>query len=40
VIGVGTGRVHSIDELRACKPDAFLPDLLDVELFIRTVDAL
>lgn len=40
VVGVGTGRVHSIDELRACKPDALLPDLLDVDRFIRTLDVL
>jgi phosphoglycolate phosphatase-like HAD superfamily hydrolase len=40
VIGVATGRVHSVDELRACEPDALLPDLLDVELFIRTLDAM
>ena len=40
VIGVGTGRVHSVDELRACKPDALLPDLLDVELFMRTLDQM
>lgn len=40
VVGVGTGRIHSIDELRACKPDALLTDLLDVELFIRTLDAM
>lgn len=40
VVGVATGRVHSIDELRACEPDALLPDLLDVELFIRTLDAM
>src|ERR1041385_8436005 len=40
VLGVGTGRVHSIDELRACRPDALLADLLDVDLFIRTLDAM
>lgn len=40
VVGVGTGRIHSLDELRACEPDALLPDLLDVDLFIRTLDAL
>ena len=40
VVGVGTGRIHSIDELRACKPDALLPDLLDVDRFLRTLDAL
>lgn len=40
VIGVGTGRVHSVDELRACEPDAFLPDLLDVDLFMSTLDQM
>ena len=40
VVAVATGRVHSVDELRACEPDALLPDLLDVDLFIRTLDAL
>jgi phosphoglycolate phosphatase-like HAD superfamily hydrolase len=40
VVGVGTGRIHSFEELRACKPDALVPDLLDVDLFIRTLDAL
>ena len=40
VVGVGTGRIHSIDELRECKPDALLPDLLDIDLFIRTLDSL
>jgi len=40
VVGVGTGRIHKIDELRACEPDALLSDLLDVDLFIRTLDAL
>ncbi len=40
VLAVGTGRVHSIDDLRACEPDALLPDLLDVDLFIHTLDTL
>ena len=40
VLGVGTGRVHSKDELRACKPDALLPDLLDLELFMETLGKL
>ena len=40
VLGVGTGRVHSQEELRACKPDAFLPDLLDVDLFMETLGKL
>ncbi len=40
VLAIGTGRIHSIEELRACKPDAFLPDLLDVNLFIQTLNKL
>lgn len=40
VVAVATGRVHSLDELRACEPDALLPDLLDVDLLLRTLDAL
>jgi phosphoglycolate phosphatase len=40
VVGVGTGRIHSYEELHACKPDALLPNLLDLDLFIRTLDAL
>lgn len=38
IVAVGTGRVHSLDELRACAPDALLPDLLDVDLFLRTLE--
>lgn len=40
VVAVSTGRIHSVEELRACEPDALLPDLLDVDRFIRTLDAL
>lgn len=40
VMAVATGRVHSIDELRAYKPDALLPDLLDRGLFLRTLDQM
>lgn len=40
VMAVGTGRIHSIDELRAHKPDALVPDLSDVELVIRTLAEL
>ena len=40
VIAVGTGRIHSNEEVLACKPDAFLPDLLDVELFMETLAKL
>jgi len=40
VLAVATGRVHSGEELAACKPDALLPDLLDAELVIETLDQL
>jgi len=40
VVAVATGRVHSEAELRAGAPDALLPDLLDTELFIKTLDEL
>lgn len=40
VVAVATGRVHSADELQACEPDALLPDLLDIDRFIRTLNAL
>ncbi len=40
VVTVATGRVHSIEELRACEPDAILPDLVDVDLFLLTLDGL
>jgi phosphoglycolate phosphatase-like HAD superfamily hydrolase len=37
VIAVATGRVHSRQELADCHPDALLPDLLDVDLFMKTL---
>ena len=40
VLSVATGRIHSADDLHACEPDALLPDLLDVDLLIRTLDAM
>ncbi|HLR06931.1 MAG TPA: HAD hydrolase-like protein [Pyrinomonadaceae bacterium] len=40
VLAVATGRVHSAEELRAHNPDALLPDLLDAELVIQTLDQL
>jgi phosphoglycolate phosphatase-like HAD superfamily hydrolase len=40
VLAVATGRVHSAEELAACEPDALLPDLLDAELVIETLDKL
>jgi len=38
MVAVATGRVHSAEDLRACKPDALLPSLLDPELLIRTLE--
>jgi hypothetical protein len=32
--------VHSVDELLAHKPDALLPDLVDVEKVLAAFDAL
>jgi phosphoglycolate phosphatase len=40
VLAIATGRVHSAEELRAHEPDALLPDLLDAELLIKTLDSL
>ena len=40
VLAVATGRVHSAEELAAREPDALLPDLLDAELVIETLDQL
>jgi phosphoglycolate phosphatase-like HAD superfamily hydrolase len=39
-VAVGTGRMFSEAEIIACKPDAFLPDLSDVELVLRTLTQL
>jgi len=40
VVAVATGRMHPADVLRPYQPDALLPDLLDTDLFIRTLDEL
>jgi len=37
---VGTGRTYSREQIIACKPDALLPDLSDVGLVLRTLEAL
>jgi len=37
VIAVATGRMHSAEDLRAHEPDALLPDLLDVDLVMKTL---
>lgn len=39
-VAVGTGRMYSREDLLAHSPDAFLPDLSDVELVLRTFDSL
>ena len=40
VLAVATGRMHSPEDLLAHEPDALVPDLLDAELVIRTLDQL
>jgi len=40
VLAVATGRIHSREQLRACKPDALLPDLLDLDHFMQTLEKL
>lgn len=40
VIAVATGRMHSAEDLRAHHPDALLPDLLDVDLVMKTLAEL
>ena len=39
-VAVGTGRFYSTEELLACKPDAWLADLSDTELVIKTLDQM
>jgi phosphoglycolate phosphatase-like HAD superfamily hydrolase len=39
-VGVGTGRLYTAADLIPCEPDALLPDLSDVKLFIETLDRL
>jgi len=40
VLAVATGRMHSADDLLAHEPDALVPDLLDVELVMKSLDSL
>jgi len=40
VVAVATGRIHSAEELRVLQPDALLPNLLDVDLFMDTLAKL
>jgi phosphoglycolate phosphatase len=39
-VAVGTGRFYSREEILACKPDALLPDLSDVELVLKVLEDL
>src|SRR5829696_6003640 len=39
-VAVGTGRSYTREEMLACKPDALLPDLSDVDLVLRTLAQL
>ena len=40
VLAMATGRIHSAEDLKSCKPDALLSDFLDVELFMQTLASL
>jgi len=40
VLAVATGRMHSKEDLLAHEPDALLPNLLDADLVIETLDLL
>jgi len=37
---VGTGRLYSTEDLLACSPDAYIPNLNDTELFMKTLAGL
>ncbi len=39
-VAVGTGRFYSREEIMACEPDALLPDLVDTQLVLDTLDKL
>lgn len=39
-VALGTGRFYSAEELLACEPDAFLPDLSDTDLVLETLARL
>ncbi|HYX29895.1 MAG TPA: HAD family hydrolase [Pyrinomonadaceae bacterium] len=40
VVALATSRIYATEELRACNPDALLPDLLDLDLFMKTLAKL
>ena len=39
-LAVNTGRFYSEDDIRACKPDALLPNLSDLELVMQSLAQL
>jgi phosphoglycolate phosphatase len=39
-VAVGTGRFYSTEDLMRSNPDAYLPDLTDMDLVVRTLDKL
>ena len=39
-VGVGTGRVNSVETLRPHQPDALLPDLSDIEAVLKVFEVL
>ena len=39
-VGIGTGRFYTHEELLACEPDAFLPNLSDTDLVLETLGQL
>src|SRR3989442_3358607 len=36
-LALGTGRFYSTEQLLACSPDAFIPNLADTQLFMKTL---
>lgn len=39
-IALGTGRFYSNEELQACNPDAFIPNLTDIDRVLKTLEQL
>jgi phosphoglycolate phosphatase len=39
-IAVGTGRFYSTEEMMACNPDAFIPNLIDTDQLLKTLEQL
>ena len=39
-LAVGTGRLYSTEDIRACKPDAFVPDFSNLNLVMEALSDL